>query len=87
MNLFIGIYKALSNAIYFNLIREDRYLLFIKGLGVSLRLTLYAAIIGIIIGLLVAFARMTSSKALNKIASLYVDIIRCTPAVVQLVII
>lgn len=87
MNFLIGIYKALADAIYFNLIREDRYILFIKGLGVSLQLTLYAAIIGIIIGLLVAFARMTNSKILNKIGSLYVDVIRGTPAVVQLVII
>lgn len=87
MNFLIEIYKALADAIYFNLIREDRYILFIKGLGVSLQLTLYAAIIGIIIGLLVAFARMTNSKILNKIGSLYVDVIRGTPAVVQLVII
>ena len=87
MGFVIEFYKTLSDAIYFNLIKDDRYLLFIKGLGVSLKLTLYAAILGIIIGLLVAFARMTKNKVLNKIASLYIDIIRGTPAVVQLVII
>ncbi len=87
MGFLIELYKTLSDAIYFNLIKDDRYLLFIKGLGVSLKLTLYAAILGIIIGLLVAFARMTKNKVLNKIASLYIDIIRGTPAVVQLVII
>ncbi|NMA95828.1 MAG: amino acid ABC transporter permease [Clostridiales bacterium] len=87
MTFLIEIYKRLSDAIYFNLIREDRYMLFIRGLGISLRLTLYAATIGVIIGLLIAFARMTNNKALNRVASLYVDIIRGTPAVVQLVII
>ena len=87
MSFLVDIYKILSDAIYINLIKEDRYLLFIKGLGVSLKLTIYAAILGIIIGLLVALARMTKNKVLNKIALLYIDLIRGTPAVVQLVII
>ena len=61
MSFLVDIYKILSDAIYINLIKEDRYLLFIKGLGVSLKLTIYAAILGIIIGLLVAIARMTKN--------------------------
>ncbi|HHW71564.1 MAG TPA: amino acid ABC transporter permease [Clostridiales bacterium] len=87
MSFLVDIYKTLSDAIYINLIKEDRYLLFIKGLGVSLKLTVYAAMLGVIIGLLVAFARMTKNKVLNKVASLYINLIRGTPAVVQLVII
>ena len=85
---YIGnIAAVLSDEIYFNLIREDRYMLFVKGLGLSLQLTLYAAAIGSIIGLLVALARLTSNKVLNYIAGKYIDITRGTPVVVQLLII
>lgn len=82
-----GILKVLSDAIYFNLIREDRYMLFVNGLKVSLEVTVFAAIIGVVIGLLVAIAKLVNSKVLNNIASAYIEIIRGTPAVVQLVII
>ncbi len=82
-----GILKILSDAIYFNLIREDRYMLFVNGLKVSLEVTLFAAIIGVIIGLLVAIAKLVNNKVLNNLASAYIEIIRGTPAVVQLVII
>ncbi len=79
--------RSFSNNIYFNLIREDRYMFFIKGLGISLRLTILAAIVGSIIGLTVALARMTNSKLLGSLATGYIDLIRGTPVVVQLLII
>ncbi len=80
-------FKLLSDAIYYNLIREQRYMLFVNGLGISLQLTFFAAILGVIIGLIVALIKLTNIKFLNRIASLYVDVIRGTPAVVQLVLI
>lgn len=84
MELF---FKVLSDAIYYNLIREQRYMLFINGLGISLQLTFFAALLGIVIGLIVALIRLTNLKFFNRIASIYVDVIRGTPAVVQLVLI
>lgn len=78
---------SLSDSIYINLIREDRYMMFVKGLGISLQLTFFSAIIGGVIGLLIALARLTNNKTLNSIASTYIDIIRGTPVVVQLLII
>jgi len=83
----MNLIATLSDEIYFNLIRESRYMLFVKGLGISLQLTFYAAIIGSIIGLMVALARLTNNKVLNYIAEKYIDIIRGTPVVVQLLII
>lgn len=84
MELF---FKQLSDAIYYNLIREQRYMLFINGLGISLQLTFFAALLGVVIGLIVALIKLTNIKFLNRIASIYVDVIRGTPAVVQLVLI
>jgi His/Glu/Gln/Arg/opine family amino acid ABC transporter permease subunit len=87
MTYIMNLIATLSDEIYFNLIRESRYMLFVKGLGISLQLTFYAAIIGSIIGLMVALARLTNNKVLNYIAEKYIDIIRGTPVVVQLLII
>ncbi|HZJ83337.1 MAG TPA: amino acid ABC transporter permease [Clostridia bacterium] len=81
------IFKLLSDAIYYNLIREQRYMQFINGLGVSLQVTLYSAIAGTIIGVFLALAKLGKVKWLERIATLYVDIIRGTPVVVQLVLI
>ncbi|MGB4157405.1 MAG: amino acid ABC transporter permease [Clostridiales bacterium] len=82
-----SIYKVLSDAIYYNLIREQRYLQFVQGLGISLQLTFYSAILGTIIGLVLALAKLGRIKFLEKFATLYVDVIRGTPVVVQLVLI
>lgn len=79
--------RRLSDAIYYNLIREQRYLQFLRGLGVSLQLTVYAAAIGILIGLFLALAKLGKISWLQKLSTLYVDIIRGTPMVVQLVLI
>ncbi|NLU36116.1 MAG: amino acid ABC transporter permease [Clostridiales bacterium] len=87
LDVFLIIIAKLSDEIYFNLIRENRYMHFVKGLGVSLQLTFFAALIGGVIGLFVALARLTNNKVLNAVASKYVDIIRGTPVVVQLLII
>lgn len=82
-----SVIEVLSDALYYNLIREQRYLQFLSGLKISLQLTLYAAIIGTLIGLVLALAKLGRIKWLEKLASLYVDIIRGTPVVVQLVLI
>ena len=81
------VFKLLSDAIFYNLIREQRYMLFISGLGVSIQLTFFAALLGTVIGLFVAVIKLTNLRFLNRIASIYVDVIRGTPAVVQLVLI
>src|SRR5690606_1814324 len=82
-----SIIKVLSDAIYYNLIREQRYMLFVQGLGISLQLTFYSAIIGTILGLFLALAKLSKIKIFERLATIYVDVIRGTPVVVQLVII
>jgi len=82
-----SIMKLLSDAIFYNLIREQRYMQFLDGLGISLQLTFYSAILGTVIGLFLALAKLGRIKWLERLATLYVDIIRGTPVVVQLVLI
>lgn len=74
-----------------NFIDDNRYMYLVEGLGVTLVVTLFAVIIGIALGFLVAIIRSTydktgSLKILNIICNLYLSIIRGTPAMVQLLI-
>ncbi|MGI6538296.1 MAG: amino acid ABC transporter permease [Caldicoprobacterales bacterium] len=87
MEVIMKMISELSDEIFFNLIRENRYLYFVNGFGVSVQLTISAALIGGIIGMIVALARLTNNKILSIIAEKYVDITRGTPVVVQLLII
>ncbi len=84
--------EALSNAIYKNFIKDDRWRYITSGLGVTLKVTFFAVLIGILLGFLVAIVRSTydrtgKMKILNAICKLYLTVIRGTPVVVQLLII
>ncbi|MBQ4258765.1 MAG: amino acid ABC transporter permease [Lachnospiraceae bacterium] len=72
-------------------ITEDRWKLYFEGLGVTLQVSLFAVIIGIVIGTIVAIMKLSTKKngkptILAHIANIYIDIIRGTPAVLQLLI-
>lgn len=74
-----------------NLIEGDRYMYIVKGLGITLEITVFSAIIGLIIGILLALIKVVAAdskkmKPLDWFASLYLTIIRGTPMVVQLFI-
>ncbi|MCJ8342031.1 MAG: amino acid ABC transporter permease [Cetobacterium sp.] len=63
-----------------------RYEYIVEGLLFSLGVTALAGILGIILGVLLALMRLSKYKLVNRIALSYIDIIRGTPAVVQLMI-
>lgn len=72
-------------------IREDRYEMFLEGIGNTLMVALFATLIGILIGALIAIVKTIHKqskklKILNAIAEIYTTIIRGTPVVVQLLI-
>jgi len=68
-------------------IREDRYKLLLSGVGVTLKLSLLAVLIGIIIGFIIALCNLSKHKGLRIIGGVYTDVIRGTPSVTQLMII
>ena len=75
-----------------NFIKEDRWKFILRGLGVTIEITIFALIIGIVIGLLVALVKTTYEntgklKIANAITNVYLTIIRGTPVVVQLLIV
>lgn len=70
---------------------EGRYQLFLTGIKNTILIALFATIIGIIIGLMVAIIRYSSKNnkklyLLDLICKVYVSVIRGTPVVVQLLI-
>ena len=75
-----------------NFIQDDRWKYIWEGLTVTLRVTLFAVSLGIVIGFLIAIIRSTydktgKMKVLNFVCSVYLTVIRGTPVVVQLLII
>ena len=72
-------------------IRENRYMMFVNGLKNTLIIALFATLIGVVIGSLVAIVKVYHKqtgklKLLNAICEIYTTIIRGTPIVVQLLI-
>lgn len=72
-------------------ITKDRWKLYLDGLGVTMKITFFAAIIGIVIGTIIAFMKLSVKKngkptIASRIANIYIDVIRGTPSVVQVLI-
>lgn len=77
---------------YLNFIKDDRWLYLTNGLKTTLIVTLFSALMGVVLGFLVAIVRNTHEntgklRILNAICDLYLTVIRGTPVVVQLMII
>lgn len=64
----------------------DTYDVFIYAALLTLRLTITSLIIGCLIGLIIAFFRISTNKWLNKLATVYIGLIRGTPLIVQIAI-
>lgn len=92
MNGEIGMLQTLQDRFVTNFIADNRWKYILEGLGVTLRVTFFAVLIGIVIGFMVAVVRSTYDrtgklKVLNLFCKLYLTVIRGTPVVVQLLII
>ena len=68
-------------------IEEDRYMLLVRGIGVTISVSLLAVFIGIVIGFFIALCNLSKNKVLKTIGGIYTDVIRGTPSVTQLMII
>ena len=81
----------ITQDLYLNFIKEDRYLWLLDGLKTTLLITFFAAILGIILGFIVAIIRSTHDKSghfkiLNAVCRVYLTVIRGTPTMIQLLI-
>ena len=83
LNFWETIYKE----IYQNVLYADRWLNYLKGLGVTLEVSFFAALLGIVLGTLLALMKLSGFKPLQKIAGVYIGVIRGTPMLLQVLII
>ena len=84
--------EKIFNSFYNSVIYDDRYKYIFEGLFHTILIALFAVIIGIIIGIVIAIIRNNYEvnkkfRVLNSISKIYVDIIRGTPVILQLMII
>lgn len=78
---------ALQDGLYSTFIVDERWRMFVSGLGYTLLISFLSVIVGLVIGILMALGKLSKSKILNSISGIYIDIIRGTPTMVQLLII
>ncbi len=91
MNLSILNAMTLTERFRAAFITQDRWKLYLTGLGNTLLISLLAVIIGVVLGYIIAIVRFTNKttgklKFLNAIFKIYVTVIRGTPVVLQLFI-
>ena len=84
-------FADVANKFQIAFIEGERYKLYLSGLGVTLQISLFAAILGVAIGIVVALMKLSVRKngkrsVFSYIAQIYIDVIRGTPSVLQLLI-
>lgn len=83
--------SGFKESFYQNFIEKDRWQYLLTGLENTLLITIFAVLIGVAIGFLVAIIRAShdkngSLKILNFICRVYLTVIRGTPTMIQLMI-
>lgn len=84
--------KGFLDTLKFVFVDGNRWKYYVKGLGITLLVSLFSVVFGVLLGLIVAIIRINEERKNKKtiggtIAAIYVDIIRGTPSVLQLMII
>ena len=80
-------FKSVSESFYNNIILENRYLLILDGLKITIIISILSAIFGTIIGGLICFMKMSKNKFSKGFAGIYISLVRGTPVLVLLMII
>ncbi len=87
--------EAFKEKFYLNFIEDDRWRYITEGLGTTFVVTIFAALLGVALGFLIAVVRSTADKneekswilkVLDFICKIYLTIIRGTPTMIQLLI-
>lgn len=87
-----GAVSSFRDSFYQNFIEDNRYQYILKGLRNTLVISIFAVLLGVVIGFIIAIIRTTHDKLgnlklLNFLCKVYLTIIRGTPTVIQILII
>ena len=83
----MNVWNSVCDGLYKTFIYQDRWEWFLRGLGYTILISFVAVMLGLVIGTLAALGKLSKIKPLKWLASCYVDVIRGTPTMVQLLII
>ncbi|GHU65337.1 amino acid ABC transporter permease [Clostridia bacterium] len=88
----LSFWESIYKEIYLNFISDARYLNYLRGLRVTLIVSALAALFGVALGILLALGRLSNARIgrfryLSWISGKYINIIRGTPMLLQLLII
>jgi polar amino acid transport system substrate-binding protein len=76
-----------ANSFYSNIIHEKRYLLLLEGLKATVVISIFATLLGTLLGALICYMRMAKTRVLSVPARAYIGILRGTPVLVLLMLI
>lgn len=57
----------------------------LSGIAVTIEFTVAVIVLGIVLGVLMSFMKLSRFSALRAVAAAYIEILRCTPLLVQLI--
>jgi polar amino acid transport system permease protein len=83
--LMLGLAALMIANIYVNDIYNDAFVFLLKGVALTIRITLSSFVIAQVLGLVTALGRISKNMILYNIATFYVEVFRGIPIVVQLV--
>ncbi|MBP3759347.1 MAG: ABC transporter permease subunit, partial [Firmicutes bacterium] len=82
----IGFFQKMASSFEKNFIREARWKLIVKGIGVTCLITALAALFGTILAFIICMFRRSGGTFTNKVFDIYVKLLQGTPIVVLLMI-
>ncbi|MBO5763180.1 MAG: amino acid ABC transporter permease [Lentisphaeria bacterium] len=88
----VSFWGSIRDSFELNFAKDQRWVYLAKGFGVTMEVSVFAVMLGVCIGFLVAVIRSTADltgklRLLNLLCKVYLTVIRGTPVVVQLLII
>ncbi len=87
MDWFDTWWTGIQDKFYLCFIEDDRYTLLINGIGITIKVSIFAVVLGLVIGFLIASCNLSKNRFFNLIGKVYTDVIRGTPSVTQLMIV
>ena len=81
-----AIVQGLVDSFRLNFIEENRYLMVLDGLRVTVVITFFSVLLGTVLGGLVCWMRMSDNKFLARTAKVYIDLVRGIPTLLLLLI-
>ena len=88
----IAFFEYAGRSLYYCLIHQNRWIYFLNGAKITIIISLLSVLIGTVLGVLLALSKISTSRnffmrIIRGFSKAFIDVIRGTPTVVQLLII